>query len=221
MNPTTNTTTPYSLEVLGVFRVSNGEPKPIRGRKRQALLAYLLEARIAGREEVSKTELIDSLLNDVPETQGLNALRIEVHHLRHKLHPGVIETTTNGYRLGQIGSDAEHFLEHKDTNLWRGAYLDGIHFNRQDQVGYQRLIETLHTCALEQIKSNPIEAVRVLRILIEMEPFDLEYLRSKLHALRVTSNHRALRLAYHKARNRWSEMGEHLPETWDAFLDGV
>jgi hypothetical protein len=236
MNPPSNPQTHnpnlirlYQLEVLGTFRIAEdrieegretSQSQTIKGRKRQALLACLLEARIAGREEVSKTELIDSLLNEVPETQGLNALRIEVHRLRLRLHPSVIETTINGYRLGQISSDAELFLEGKDTRLWRGAYLDGIHFNRQEQRGYQRLLETLHQCALQHLQHDPTEAVRVLRILIEMEPFDLEYLRSKLQALRLTRNHRALRLAYHKARVRWSEMGEHLPEAWDVFLDG-
>jgi hypothetical protein len=146
MNPPSNPQTHnpnlirlYQLEVLGTFRIAEDrieegretrQSQTIKGRKRQALLACLLEARIAGREEVSKTELIDSLLNEVPETQGLNALRIEVHRLRLRLHPSVIETTINGYRLGQISSDAELFLEGKDTRLWRGAYLDGIHFNR-------------------------------------------------------------------------------------------
>jgi hypothetical protein len=207
-NPQTHNPNPirlYQLEVLGTFRIAEdrieegretSQSQTIKGRKRQALLACLLEARIAGREEVSKTELIDSLLNEV------------------------LETTVNGYRLGQISSDAERFLEGKDTRLWRGAYLDGIHFNRQEQLGYQRLVETLHQCALQHLQQDPTEAVRVLRILIEMEPFDLEYLRSKLNALRLTRNHRALRLAYYKARVRWSEMGEHLPEAWDVFLDG-
>jgi DNA-binding SARP family transcriptional activator len=210
------------LEVLGAFRWHNAqEVQAIKGRKRQALLACLLEARIAGREEVSKTELIDSLLNDVPEPQGLNALRIEVHDLRTLFHRDVIETSPTGYRLGPISSDAELFLATHETQWWRAAYLEGSSFNRNDEVGYQRLLETLHACALEQLESNPIEAVRVMRILIQMEPFDLEYLRSKLHALRVTHNHRAVRLAYHKARTRLREVGEHLPEAWDVFLDGA
>lgn len=49
------------LEVLGPVRLTNGSIKPVRGRKRQALLAYLLESRIAGKPEVSKIELIDAL----------------------------------------------------------------------------------------------------------------------------------------------------------------
>jgi hypothetical protein len=210
----------HQLEVLGAIRWRDGQDiQAIKGRKRQALLAYLLEARMAGREEVSKTELVDSLLNDVPEHQGLNALRIEVHDLR-KLHRDLIETTQTGYRLGPVGSDVEHFLETRDTHLWRGAYLEGISFNRHDEIAYQQVLTTVHQCALAQLRSNPLEAVRLMRILIEMEPFDLEYLRSKLHALRLTSNHRALRLAYHKAKGRYAEVGEHLPEAWDQFLDG-
>ena len=47
---------PVRLDVLGPVQLTNGELKPIKGRKRQALLAYLLEARIANRPEVSKID---------------------------------------------------------------------------------------------------------------------------------------------------------------------
>jgi hypothetical protein len=209
------------LEVLGPVRLTNGETKAIKGRKRQALLAYLLEARIAGKPEVSKIELIDALNPDVDEPRALNALRVEVHELRAQLNPDVIVTTNTGYRLGEIQTDAETFLETRDTRLWRAAYLDGISFERDDDSGYQLITGTLHECALELIDSNPLEAARVMRLLVMLEPFDLEFLRTKLRAFRASNNHRALGRAYDKARVRLREVGESLPGAWADFLNGV
>jgi hypothetical protein len=206
------------LEVLGPVRLTNGSIKPIRGRKRQALLAYLLEARIAGKPEVSKIELIDALYPDFEEPRALNALRVEVHGLRAQLNRGVIETTSSGYKLGDIQTDAEAFLATRDTKLWRAAYLEGIGFERDDDGSHQTLTATLHDCANELIESNPHEAARVMRFLVEMEPFDLEFLRTKLKAFRAASNHRSLGRSYSKARARLGEVGEVLPERWEQFL---
>ena len=209
------------LEVLGPVRLTNGELKPIKGRKRQALLAYLLEARIANRPDVGKIELIDELYPEIEETRALNALRVEVHDIRSNLNPNVIETTSGGYKLGEISSDAELFLETRDTRLWRAAYLEGMGFEREDDTSYQLLMSTLHQCALEMLGTQPLEAVRVMRFLMAMEPYDLEFLKTKSRALRAANNHRALGRAYEKARVRLREVGEHLPETWQVFLDGV
>jgi hypothetical protein len=209
------------LEVLGPVRLTNGSIKPVRGRKRQALLAYLLEARIAGKPEVDKIELIDALHPDFEEPRALNALRVEVHDLRSQLNPGVIETTGTGYKLGEIQTDAEAFLQTRNTQLWRAAYLQGISFERNDDSGYQLLIGTLHDCALELMDSNPLEAARVMRLLVMLEPFDLEFLRTKLRAFRASNNHRALGRAYDKARVRLREVGEFLPGAWAEFLNRV
>jgi hypothetical protein len=209
------------LEVLGPVRLTNGSIKPIRGRKRQALLAYLLEARIAGKPEVSKIELIDALHPDFEEPRALNALRVEVHDLRSQLNPSVIVTTGTGYKLGELQTDAEAFLQTRNTQLWRAAYLQGISFERNDDSGYQLLIGTLHDCALELMDSNPLEAARVMRLLVTLEPFDLEFLRTKLRAFRASNNHRALGRAYDKARMRLREVGEFLPGAWAEFLNTV
>jgi hypothetical protein len=209
------------LEVLGPVRLTNGSIKPITGRKRQALLAYLLEARIAGKPEVSKIELIDALHPDFDEPRALNALRVEVHEVRAQLNPAVIVTTGTGYRLGEIKTDAETFLRTRDTKLWRAAYLEGISFERNDEGGYQLITSTLHECARKLIDTNPPEAARVMRLLVSMEPFELEFLRSKLIAFRAANNHRALSRAYDKARARLREVGEHLPGKWTEFLDGA
>ena len=212
---------PVRLDVLGPVQLTNGELKPIKGRKRQALLAYLLEARIAKRPEVSKIELIDALYPDIEEVRALNALRVEVHDIRSNLNPSVIETTSSGYKLGEISSDAELFLETRDTRLWRAAYLEGMGFEREDDTSYQLLMSSLHQCALELLSTQPLEAVRVMRFLMAMEPYDLEFLKTKSRALRAANNHRALGRVYEKARVRLREVGEHLPESWQVFLDGV
>jgi hypothetical protein len=208
-----------NLEVLGPVRLTNGVTKPIRGRKRQALLAYLLEARIAGKPEVSKIELVDALHPDMDEPRALNALRVQVHGLRAQLNREVIETTGSGYKLGEIQTDAEAFLATRDTKLWRAVYLEGISFERDDDGGYQSLIATLHECAKEYLETNPNETVRIARLLVEMEPFDLGFLRTKLSAFRATSNHRSLARSYSKARVRLREVGELLPECWEQFLN--
>jgi hypothetical protein len=209
------------LEVLGPVRLTNGSIKPVRGRKRQALLAYLLEARIAGKPEVDKIELIDALHPDFEEPRALNALRVEVHDLRSQLNTSVILTTGTGYKLGEIQTDAEAFLQTRNTQLWRAAYLQGISFERNDDSGYQLLIGTLHDCALKLMDSNPPEAARVMRLLVTLEPFDLEFLRTKLRAFRASNNHRALGRAYDKARVRLREVGEFLPGAWAEFLNRV
>jgi hypothetical protein len=209
------------LEVLGPVRLTNGSIKQVKGRKRQALLAYLLEARIAGKPEVSKIELIDALHPDFEEARALNALRVEVHEVRQQLNPNVIVTTGTGYRLGEIQTDAEAFLRTRNTLLWKAAYLEGVAFERNDDSGYQLLTGTLHEVARELIESNPLEAARVMRLLVSMEPFDLEFLRTKLIAFRAANNHRALGRAYGKARARLREVGEHLPGAWTEFLDAV
>jgi hypothetical protein len=209
------------LEVLGPIRLTNGSIKPIRGRKRQALLAHLLEARIAGKPEVGKMELINVLHPDLAEPRALNTLRVEVHEVRQRLNPAVIVTTSTGYRLGEIQTDAELFLQTRNTQLWRAAYLKGIHLERNDDSGYRLLTSTLHDCARELIDTNPPEAARVMRLLVSMEPFELSFLRTKLIAFRTANNHRALGRAYDKARARLREIGEHLPGVWSEFLDGA
>jgi hypothetical protein len=210
-----------TLEVLGTVRLTNGSIKLIKGRKRLELLAYLLEARIAGKPEVSKIELIDALHPEIDEPRALNALRVEVHAIRKQISADVIVTTGTGYRLGDIQTDAEQFLQTRNTTLWQAAYLEGISFERNDDSGYQRLTDTLHECAQGLLESNPLESARVMRLLVSMEPFELEFLRTKLSAFRSANNHRALGRAYDKARARLCEVGEHLPKAWTEFLDVV
>ena len=43
-------------------------------------------------------------------------------------------TTVTSYALGAIASDAETFLETRDTRLWRGLYLEGVDLEGREAV---------------------------------------------------------------------------------------
>jgi tetratricopeptide (TPR) repeat protein len=201
------------LEVLGAMRL-NGVP--VRGRKRQELLAALLEARIAGRAEVTKLELLDRLYPDSDEDQGGNALKETVRLVRQTLGSSVIQTTANGYTLGVVQSDVERFLETPDATLWRGAYLGDL--NTDDTVR-----ETVHLALYHHARAllphDPKATARVARLLLEYDPYNLEFVRLSLEALRASDNHKSLGRLYTEARGRMAEVGETLPERWQSFLE--
>jgi tetratricopeptide (TPR) repeat protein len=202
------------LEVLGRMRL-NGET--VRGRKRQELLAALLETRVSGRVEASKLELLDALYPDSDEEQGANALKETVRLVRQSLGSGVIQTTTNGYALGNVRSDAESFLATLDTNLWRGTYLEGL--TPTNETIRETLHSALHASATRRLETEPKEAARIGRLLLEYDPYHLEHLHLTLQALRSSDNHKSLNRVYLEARARMAEVGEELPERWQDFLE--
>jgi len=118
----------FRLDVLGPMRLTTGtETVLVRGRKRQELLATLLEARIAGRTEVPRLSLIESLYPDQAEIRAGTLLADLVYQVRERFGAGIVTTTANGYALGSsLTSDAENFLAHGDTRLWRGTVLGGL-----------------------------------------------------------------------------------------------
>jgi hypothetical protein len=73
------------LEVLGTLQAKKDTVIPIRGRKRQELLALLLEAKISGRSEVSRLTLFDSLYPDDDELKAGSSLKVVIHNLRETL----------------------------------------------------------------------------------------------------------------------------------------
>lgn len=202
------------LEVLGSLYF-NGEP--LRGHKRQELLALLLEARLAGKSEVGKLELLDRLYPGEAEEKAASSLKELIHTVRSMLGASVIVTTPSGYALGAaITSDLEEFLRTQDTGLWRGVYLEGL------TPCYEAVRESVHLALRSRaeavLETDPKEAARLGRILLEAEPYDLEALRLALEALRRSGNHKSLGRLYQEAKVRMLEVGETLPGSWQSFL---
>jgi tetratricopeptide (TPR) repeat protein len=207
------------VQCLGVMQVvRDGQPVALRGRKRQELLARLLEARISGRAELSRLDLIDAMYPDADETQATTSLKDVVHQVRSSLGQSVIQTTSNGYALGVVTSDAEAFLAGGDTRLWRGGYLQGLELDRLDETVREALSLALRSRVRVLHETDPKEAARLARILLESEPYDREVLGLCLGALRLSGNHRSLTRLYDDARTRFEEVGESLPDDWKQFL---
>ncbi len=218
--PTSDPPNTLRLEVLGPMRLMlDGRAEPVRGRKRQELLALLLEARVAGRTELPRSEVFDALYPEADPEQATNALKATVHGLRSVLSADTIRTTPLGYALGNVTSDAEDFLTSGDTRLWRGAYLDGLPLETPDKSVREALHLALYTAAQRNLKLDAHESARASRILIESDAYDTEYLRLALHALRASGNHKSLSRLYAESRQRLLEVGEVLPERWQAFLE--
>lgn len=203
-----------TLEALGPLQFAG---ESLRGRKRQELMALLLEARLAGRGEVGKLELLDALYPGEDEEKAASSLKELIHSVRFNLGAGTVNTTPGGYALGAtVGSDVEAFLRSGDTRLWRGAYLEGL------SPGNDAVRDSVHLAlrqrAADLLLSNPKEAARVGRILLEAEPYDAKILTLVLRALRAAGNHRSLSRVYEEAKERMLEVGERLPDNYSGFL---
>ncbi|GIW33954.1 tetratricopeptide repeat protein [Meiothermus sp.] len=202
------------LEVLGPMQLGG---RAVRGHKRQELLALLLEARVAGRGEVGKLELLDRLYPGEDEEKAASSLKELIHTVRTSLGASAVATTPSGYALGAaVGSDLEEFLRAGEARLWRGAYLGGL------PSFYETARESAHLALRSRaealLEADPKEAARLGRILLEADPYDLEALRLTLGALRRAGNHKSLGRLYEEARARMLEVGETLPENWQGFL---
>jgi tetratricopeptide (TPR) repeat protein len=209
------------LEVLGSMQILlESQITPVRGRKRQELLALLLEARISGRSEVSRLELVDKLYPDADEIQSNAGLRDVIYQLRSSLGENTLTTTMNGYALGSLKTDVETFLETGNTQLWRGIYLEGLTLETSDTVR-ESIYLALRTRAEVLLETDPVEVTRVGRLLCEADPYDLEALRLTVTGLRAGQNHRSLSRFYDQARTRFLEIGEVLPARWQDFLTPI
>ena len=207
------------LEVLGAMRmVQANRSVPIRGAKRRELLAVLLEARIAGRAEVSQLELIDALYPEASEEDAATAIRQLVFQSRASLGESLILTTANGYALGAVESDAEVFLNNPDLRLWRGAYLEGV-LQQNDETVRGALYHALHFKLSASLEMQTSEVVRFSKILLEFDPYNLQAWKLNLQALRAGDNYRGLSKRYLECRAQLSEVGTHLPERWNDFLE--
>ncbi|MCS7069273.1 MAG: tetratricopeptide repeat protein [Meiothermus sp.] len=205
---------PKRLEVLGSMCFAG---EPLRGRKRQELLALLLETRLAGRVEVGKLELLDHLYPGEDEGKAASSLKELIHSVRVSLGALVVATTASGYALGAaVSSDLEEFLRTGEARLWRGVYLGGL--ASLHETVRESVYLGLRTRAQALLEADPKEAARLGRILLEADPYDLEALRLTLGALRRSGNHKSLGRLYEEARGWMLEVGETLPEHWQGFL---
>jgi tetratricopeptide (TPR) repeat protein len=206
------------LAVLGTMQLEKGQQVlNVRGRKRQDFFALLLGARMSGRSEVSRLDLFDLLYPDIDEEKATGNLRQLVHTLRLELGETVIKTTATGYTLGDITSDAEIFLQTLDTSLWRGCYLDGLDGATRESV-QEALYLALFQRAKQLLEDDPKETARLGRLLLEYDPYNADYLRLTLQALRKSDNHRTLGRVYEEAKTHFAELGETLPESWLGFV---
>ena len=206
------------LDLLGDLCCSQGGvSRPVRGRKRQELLGLLAEARLAGRAGLSRLDLLDALYRNTAEPQANAALHDLVHQVRADLGPSTILTNQDGHALGEVALDAEDFLSGGDTRLWRGPYLSGLELEPQGPAR-DALYLALRARTETLLSTNPAEAVRLGRLLLEADPYDQGSLRLILMALRANQNHRSLGRVYSLARARLLDVGERLPEGWADFL---
>lgn len=206
------------IGVLGTLKLErDGQPVIYRGRKRTEILAYLLEARIAGRSEVSALDIVDALYPDEPEVEARNTLKQQVYLIRSSLGAESVVSTTNGYALGAITSDAEDFLGSGDSRLWRGAYLSGL------SAGWLSGVRDALALALRSkiealLETDVFEAARLGQVLCEMEPYDPAALHLAVRALEASGDQRAARQLYLDGRVRLLEVGEALPGSLNEFL---
>ena len=218
--PRVLTMTQTKLEVFGAMQfVTENSSLPVRGQKRRELLALLLEARIAGRKEVARLELLDALYPNSDEMESGASLKDIVYQVREIAGSSSILTSENGYALGEITTDAETFLETGNTQLWRGAYLDGLNLERNNETVRETLHFALRSNANSLLESDPTEAARIGRLLCDFDPYDLEALQLTVKALRAAQNHKTLSRVYIKARDQLLEIGEVLPMHWQDFLE--
>jgi tetratricopeptide (TPR) repeat protein len=209
------------LEVLGPMRlVLNGEAVALRGAKRKTLLALLLEAHLSGHHEARSADLCDALYPNATDDEGKAAIKQLVFQLRAQLGTDSVQTTTSGYALRGAQSDAQTFLETGDTSLWRGAYLADISSGGTHALEPIRevLYGQLRRRAEALVATNPAEASRLARILLEVDPYDADALTLALRALQAQGNFSSLSKIYQRSRETWLEVGEHLPERWTEFL---
>ncbi|GGR38466.1 tetratricopeptide repeat protein [Deinococcus ruber] len=207
------------LKALGplLLRYSS-EEHPVRGAKCQELLLLLLEHRMVGAPEVPLLFLLETLYPHVAERSAEALLRQLVFQTRGRLGQDLIVTTPGGYALGDVDSDAEAFLSSGATELWRGSYRATAP-REGDGTVTEALYRALAARLEPLVAQQPTEAARIGRLLLEADPYDTESLRLTLTALRAEGHHKNLSRLYAVSRARFLEVGEHLPATWQAFLE--
>ncbi|MFN3266986.1 MAG: hypothetical protein ACK41E_09115, partial [Deinococcales bacterium] len=195
--------------VLGTMRIADAL---VKGQKRKELLLLLLEARILGQGEVSGLTLLDRLYPNQAESEAQVALRQLIFKTRTAHGSSLIQTTQQGYALGNVQSDLEQFLQHPNLARWSVPY---------PPFGNPEVRDALHQAALQhaQTEYSPAnEVILAMKLLLESDPFEREALRLLCLALQKQNKSSALQAIYATHRSRWLEVGETLPKTWQEFL---
>ncbi len=216
--PKTNQATfPIYLRVLGPIQIElNGSPLNYKTQKGKHLLALLLEARIAGRSEVSQLDLLDSLYPDVDEKRATSALKQLIYRLRSSLGPAAITRTSNGYALGDVSSDAEDFLKSGDASLWRGTYLQDL-----DESWNSSTSEALYhelRLYIKKLNEGLKEVVHLVEFLLQAHPYELDVLVFCLDVLQTTGNKATIERVYQQSCKQFAEVDERLPTNWEDLL---
>jgi tetratricopeptide (TPR) repeat protein len=206
------------LEVLGPVRFSlNGTWSHKRSRLNVSLLVVLLEAHLSGRHEVKLLDLLDVIYPTLDEDKAISSLHQLVYRMRCSFGQDVIRTTPNGYALGAVESDAEDFLEFGDVRLWRGTYLSDLTLNHDSSLR-EALYHALRRRAAALLETQPLEATRVSRVLLEANAFDLEAVRMAVQGLMQAQQFKAAEAIYQQARAVFNEIGEQLSGSVQDFM---
>jgi tetratricopeptide (TPR) repeat protein len=209
------------IQVLGPLRVMrDAQTVRLHTRTGRSMLGLLLGARLAGRGGCSSLELCDALWPDLDERSAQTNLKHLVYRLRSSLGSGSILRLPDGYSFGAVESDAERFLVSGEVALWRGLCFEDLEEDALPVESRQNLIRALKTQVQALLTSDPRAAVKPARLLVANEPYDLAALRLLCRALHQNQNRRDLGRVYNEARQRMLEVGEEIPENWQAFLEG-
>ncbi len=207
------------LNVLGLAQLErDGQKIVYRGKKRLELLCYLLEARMAGRSEVSALELAEVFYPDHSDKDAKHTLRQQIYLIRNELGQQTIHSTTNGYALQNISSDAEMFFSTFNTRLWRGVYLERMSEGWDGNIS-ESLTQALRSSFERLLETDLTEAARIGEILLTMQPYDAELLYQVLQAYQAGGFGKSATRLYMQAQERFWGVHENLPQHLEDFLN--
>ena len=109
--------------LLGPLTVTvDGDAVALGGEKRRALIAALA---LRADEVVPRDRLIDALWGEDPPDTARNTLQVYVSQVRKLLPDGLLETTSNGYRLAVDPTAVDAFEFERLTTVARSALTIG------------------------------------------------------------------------------------------------
>ncbi|HLJ83317.1 MAG TPA: BTAD domain-containing putative transcriptional regulator [Candidatus Eremiobacteraceae bacterium] len=237
---------PLRIEMLGQLRVLvEGEPVPPEAWKRRRALeifAYLAECAGAG---VSRARLIDLFWPESDADAAHDNLRVTITAIR-KAVGDVIKYEANAYRfVAPKGAtvDVQEFKAHIDAarqadgsanfsearrryqsavDLYRGDFLEGMQEGgwqwRERELLRAGCLESLRWLADFARKTGDARAQRsAVERLLEVAPFELEAVKTRLDALCRESRIAEAKRDYEEWRSRYrAAVGAEAPDIWRA-----